>query len=132
VPDLIQERTDAHALVDKLPPEQLSPLRNAMENMLSASAVVKPEDLYERRVAQVPGVTATLTWRDGKAIHLWALIPDFDENLAGQVYAIEAAIQESFDERFDFYVQVGDYRRLQATLPRQAHVRLLDTEAAQR
>ena len=36
VPDLIQERSDAHALVDKLPPEQLSPVRNLMANLIDA------------------------------------------------------------------------------------------------
>jgi hypothetical protein len=130
VPDLIQERSDAHALVDRLPPEQLSPLRNLITNMLDAGTTTKPEDLYERRVAQIPGVTATLTWRDGEVTYLWALIPVFDEALAGQVYSVEAEIQESFDDQFDFYVQVGDYRRLQATLPRHARVRLLNLEAA--
>ena len=117
MPDLAHERSDAQALVDRPRPEQLSP---------------QPEDLYERRVAQIPGVAATFTWRNGETIYLWALIPDFDDGLAGQVYAVEAEIQESFDQRFDFYVQVGDYRRLQATLPRRARVRLLSPEAEPR
>jgi hypothetical protein len=57
------------------------------------------------------------------------LIPHFDEALAGKVYAVESEIEENFDDRLDFYVPVGDYRRLQPTLPRQARVQLLDIGA---
>ena len=128
MPDL-QERNDAHSLVDKLPPERLAAARNLMETMLDVGPVATPEATYEREVARIPGVTATVAWRDEEIVHLWTLIPEYDEQLANQVYAVEAELQRTFADSFDFFVHVCDYGQLKATLPRKARIQVLNEPA---
>jgi hypothetical protein len=71
-PDLVQQRRQAHALLDMLPPEKLNAVRSLLEVMVEplarslALAPVEEEDLTEETAAALDRASASL--REGKGI----------------------------------------------------------------
>jgi hypothetical protein len=69
--DVIQERQQAHALLDILPPEQLHAIRNLMEVMVEplsrslASAPVEEEELTPETAEALNRAQASLTRGEG-------------------------------------------------------------------
>src|SRR5258708_1526832 len=121
MPDLKQEgRQDAHALLDRLDPEQLAEVRSLLATMVDPA--VKPEVSYREQVSRVPGVVVIVSWRDDRTLHLWSVLAELNEEAARRVYEIEASLQDAFAERFDFYVHVGDWSALRGVLPRDADI----------
>lgn len=86
---------------------------------------VRPETVYESRVSRIKGVVAIITWREQETVHIWAVISDLDEAIAEQIYEVEAALQETYDEKFDFYVHAGRIDRVRELLPPVAQVKFL-------
>lgn len=86
---------------------------------------ISPEILYDVRVSQVEGVAAIVTWRMEEVIHLWAVITELDEEIADQIYEIEALVQETFEKDFDFFVYSGPTENLRALLPDSAQITFL-------
>jgi len=84
-----------------------------------------PEILYELRVSQVEGVAAIVTWRMEEVVHLWAVITKLDEEIADQIYEIEALVQDTFEKDFDFFVYSGPTENLRAILPDSAQITFL-------
>lgn len=85
----------------------------------------RPETIYELRVSQIEGVAAIITWRREETIHLWTVIRNLDDEVANLVYEIEALLQQTFDQRFDFYVYAGDIEHLHELLPPTAQIKFL-------
>jgi hypothetical protein len=71
-PDLVQQRRQAHALLDMLPAEKLNAVRSLLEVMLEplarslALAPVEEEDLTEETAAALDRARASL--REGRGI----------------------------------------------------------------
>ena len=71
-PDLVQQRRQAHALLDMLPAEKLNAVRSLLEVMVEplarslALAPVEEEDLTEETVAALDRARASL--REGQGI----------------------------------------------------------------